>query len=438
MLGLCTGKPGASKSLNSLANIVSKNQGDRPIYYTNIRLLMLDYRVASSFSGWFYGNYLPKLKNKAAIKRLNKIIKRVHADDEFVTLSDVPWLESYFEAANPLETWLLWVRKLYTKKQLARMEEFISNMPAETLDISHLIQFNLHFIHFDNPRDWHLLPKGSIVLIDECQQFFPPRAVGAPVPLHISKFETHRHDGFDIYLITQDRMLLDSNVRRLVNNHVHYHNAFNSNRVTRYELSKSFDADDYHQVKTTQKSLIKRPTNFYGAYFSSELHTHKFKMPKVFYILIFLILLVAGSIYSFASSMLTSDTVAAAPKSAIPSPTSSSITSNKVSIKSSKSPLLNDNEKKYLTDYVSKTVDGVFITGSQYIKTSAGLDKYDYSFSKSTTDQIFDPYSVGFVVLPINQCLVRLTFNDFTTFITCDPFHKLEPLNNESSQLAAS
>lgn len=438
MLGLCTGKPGASKSLNSLASIVSKNEGDRPIYYTNIRLLMLDYRVASSFSGWFYGNYLHKLKNKAAIKRLNKIIKRVHADDEFVTLADVPWLESYFEATNPLETWLLWVRKLYTKKQLARMEEFISNMPVETLDISHLIQFNLHFIQFDNARDWHLLPKGSKILIDECQQFFPPRAVGAPVPVHIAKFETHRHDGFDIYLITQDRMLLDSNVRRLVNNHVHYHNAFNSNRVTRYEHSKSFDADDYHQVKTTQKSLIKRPTNFYGAYFSSELHTHKFKMPKIFYVFIFLVLLVSVSIYSFASTMLSTGEVKASLDSSGKSVALSEKVLDKVSIKPTSSPLLSDDEKKYLTDYVSKTIDGVFITGSQYVKTDSGTVRFDYSFSKVATDQIFDPLSLGFIVQPINQCLVRLTFNDFTTFITCDPFHKLESINNEQSQLAAS
>lgn len=301
MLQLCTGKPGASKSLNTLAFIVSQNNGDRPIYYHNVRLLMLDYRVASSFSGWFYGNYLLKLKNKGAIKRLNKVIKRVHADDEFVQLHHVPWLQSLFDASNPLDTWLYWVRKLYSKNQLEKMEEFISNMPSDSLTFESLIQFNLHFIHFDNALDWYKLPKTSIIFIDECQNYFPPRSAGSVVPPYISNFETHRHHGYDVYLVTQDRMLLDSNVRRLVNRHVHYHNPFGGDRVTRYEQSKSFDVDNYFDLQSSQRSFIKRPVNFYGSYFSSEMHTHKFKMPRFVYYFIILFVLLFICVYLFLS-----------------------------------------------------------------------------------------------------------------------------------------
>lgn len=115
MIVLRTGKPGASKTLNSFSDLVTQNDGTRPIYYHNVRLVMLDYDVASSFSGWFYGSYLPKLKNKGALKRIQRILKRVHADDEFLSLDHAPWLQSYFEAASPLEAWLTWVRKLYSK-----------------------------------------------------------------------------------------------------------------------------------------------------------------------------------------------------------------------------------------------------------------------------------------------------------------------------------
>jgi zona occludens toxin len=434
MLVLVTGKPGASKSLNTLASIVESNNADRPIFYTNVRLLMLDYQVASSFSGWFYGNYLLRLKNKPARKRLDKVIKRVHADDEFVKLSDVPWLESFFEASKPLDTWLYWVRKLYSKKQLSRMEEFISNMPTDALTFDHLAQFNLHFTHFVNARDWYTLPKTSIILIDECQQYFPPRPAGSTVPIHISKYETHRHDGFDVYLVTQDRMLLDSNVRKLVNRHIHFHNAFGGNRVTRYQQSKSFDVDNYFDLQSTQKSLIKRPTHFYGSYFSSEMHTHKFQLPKAFYVLIFLILMVGYLVYSFLTSSLFSG--AEVKKDVLPVAEISQA-SKRVSLVDVRSTLPSTEENKVLSDFVISTVDGVFISGSQYVKLDSGEVRYDYSFVKKESGEIFDPSSVGFVVHPVTDCLARLNFYDYTTFITCNPFHKFEPIQ-ENNELVAS
>ena len=46
-------------------------------------------------------------------------------------------------------------------------------------------------------------PPGSIIVIDECQDFFRPRASGSKVPPYIQAFETHRHTGVDFILITQ-------------------------------------------------------------------------------------------------------------------------------------------------------------------------------------------------------------------------------------------
>lgn len=435
MLELVTGKPGASKSLNTIAYLVGANNGSRPIFYNNIKLLMLDFEVASSFSGWFYGLYMYRLKDKQALKRIRKIINRVHDNGDLIQLDDVPWLEPYYNTANHLDTWLFWVKKLYSSKQTALLDEFLSNMPYDKIEFSHLEHFNLHFTYFANPKDWFNLPKQSIILIDECQQFFPPRPAGSTVPPHISKFETHRHDGYDIHLITQDRMLLDSNVRRLVNRHVHYHNAFNSNRVARYQNSKSFDVDDYHDVKNCQKSLIKRPTNFYGSYFSAELHTHKFKMPKAFYLFIFLVFVVCFSIYSFANTLFFDKTPSVAssnvPASNVDSP---AVPVSKVSLKPTSSTLLDETEKKMLTEFVSSSIKDVYIVGSQYVKKSNGLVHYDYSFFNPVTNEIFSPSSVGFVVSPITECLARLKFNDFTTFITCQPLIKINSETNPSER----
>lgn len=283
MLILRTGLPGASKTLNSLVDLVKSNDGTREHYYHNIRLVMLDYDVCNSFSGWFYGNYFPNLKSKSARIKLIKIMNRVHKDDEHISLSDVPWLESYYEAHNPLDTWLYWVRRLYSAKQVVRLNEFIDNSGgSDRVTFDKLKQFNLHFTYFDNPREWFKLPKGVIIFIDECQHYFPPRGVGAKVPQHISEFETHRHKGWDIHLVTQDPKLMDVNIRRLTGQHIHFHNAFGGDRVTRSTSSKCIDPNNYFDLQASQKALVKRDKTFYGSYFSAEIHTHKFKMPKIF------------------------------------------------------------------------------------------------------------------------------------------------------------
>lgn len=428
MLFLRTGLPGASKTLNSVADLVLGNDGTRPIYYTNIRLMMLDYKVASSFSGWFYGYYLNALKDKGALKRLNKIITRVHKDDEFVQLTDVPWLQSYFEAHNPLDTWLFWVNKLYSKKQLSRFNEFVSNMPVEQLDFNSLKQFNLHFTHFENAREWFLLPKTSIILIDECQQFFPPRAIGAKVPQHCSEFETHRHKGFDIHLITQDRMLLDNHVRKLTNKHIHYHNPFGGNRVSKLVGSQVFDQNNYFDKQALEKTIVKRPVLFYGSYFSAEMHTHKFKLPRVAIYAMILIVLFSIILYFIFTSPLVSSknhSTSTDVKSdlVVDEVSNSSQVVSKVPIVQ-KDSLIDDKQKKFLIDYVSTVLKEVFIDGTVSVYTSGSGYKYFYSFSNSNGD-IFDPTAVGFSVKPLGSCMAQLTLYDYTAFITCNPIRKV-------------
>ncbi|WP_264401212.1 hypothetical protein [Vibrio parahaemolyticus] len=62
MIYLRTGLPGASKTLNSLRELVISHDDTRPYFYTNIRLLMLDMAVVQSFSGWFYGWFFSTFK----------------------------------------------------------------------------------------------------------------------------------------------------------------------------------------------------------------------------------------------------------------------------------------------------------------------------------------------------------------------------------------
>lgn len=109
----------------------------------------------------------------------------------------------------------------------------------------------------DDPEKWYELPEGAIIVIDECQRVFRPRASSAAVPMHVEKFETHRHRGYDIFLITQHPMLLDGNVRRLSGQHFHCVRTFGMQRATIHEWQQvGYFCPSPKNVKLARKYLI--------------------------------------------------------------------------------------------------------------------------------------------------------------------------------------
>lgn len=135
-------------------------------------------------------------------------------------------------------------------------------------------------IPLDEPTRWMDCPPGSIVVIDEAQRIFRGRPPGAPVPEHVSALETHRHLGIDLVIITQDPMLVDAHVRRLVGEHFHYKRAFGFNASTQYRWQEcKNDPRDYHAKKEAEKSRRKFPKKIFSYYKSAEIHTVKRKIP---------------------------------------------------------------------------------------------------------------------------------------------------------------
>jgi zona occludens toxin len=298
MLFLRTGLPGASKTLNTLKEIIEEPAtAGRPIYYNNIKLLMLDIDVCSSFAGWFYGVYYKELPDDKK-KPVSKLLLKLHAEGQLASLQTFPHLQQIFESwlsfKGHITLWLSWVKKLYPANSRESLELYLASADPDQITIENLMQFNLHWNHFPQPTLWFELPRNSIIVVDECQQTFPPRPVGAKVPLHCSEFETHRHKGFDIHLVTQDAKLLDNHVRRLTGRHIHFFNPFASKRITRYQSDKVFDPDDFFAKKAASKSVPKRDSKFYGLYWSADVHTHKSTFPKW---LPFVALLPAFAIY---------------------------------------------------------------------------------------------------------------------------------------------
>lgn len=156
---------------------------------------------------------------------------------------------------------------------------------------------------FEDPLLWFELPENSIIVVDEAQGWFGARDVRRPMPKHFSEFETHRHKGFDVHLITQHGSFVDAHIRRLTGRHIYYWRLWNGNRVSRYEFEKYSDVDKVNDLKLGRKSIIKLDKNFFGVYKSAVTHNMKFRPPPLLYGFAALLVIIAVLSYIFANRL---------------------------------------------------------------------------------------------------------------------------------------
>jgi zona occludens toxin len=118
---------------------------------------------------------------------------------------------------------------------------------------------------------WQWCRPGDVIVVDEVQRYWRPRGMGTKVPEDIAKLETHRHYGVDFVLITQNPMLVDQNVRRLVGRHQHVRRLFGSARALIYDWDGC--QTDTSRLAGATRTLFAYPKDAYKLYKSSELHT---------------------------------------------------------------------------------------------------------------------------------------------------------------------
>lgn len=180
-----------------------------------------------------------------------------------------------------------------------------SNINGLTLDHSPLPKLDEWTREVENAQgtfEHHFtFPSGSIVVIDECQQFFRPRAAGSKVPPYISAFETHRHRGIDFILITQGSRLIDSNLRSLVKGGKHIFLKSSYVGRFRYEKSEVINEDDKSSYGLASKRKYVLPKDAFNLYKSAELHTKppRSKLPLAAYLVIGAVLI--GSVLAYRS-----------------------------------------------------------------------------------------------------------------------------------------
>jgi len=137
----------------------------------------------------------------------------------------------------------------------------------------------LDWERLDDPQKWHLVPPGSIVVIDECQRVLPTRGTSAAVPVWVEAFSTHRHKGVDVYLVTQDPMQFDHFVRRLVGVHWHCVRPFGLSYATIWQFEGVQRFEDWHARKNAVKRRFAFDAKAFGFYRSAEVHTHVRRLP---------------------------------------------------------------------------------------------------------------------------------------------------------------
>ncbi len=179
----------------------------------------------------------------------------------------------------------------YRKQELKEGRErnvYYYNINELTLDC---------WFEFDHPKTWFDLPDNSIVVIDECQKQdagFGAMSHMKQQPPCITELETHRHRGFDIFLITQGPHLINSRIKPLVNVHFHLR------RVHGWDKAKLYRSDgiianpeNKNNLKDLEVKWFKPDKDFYGVYSSATMHTVKKRLPKVFIyaFLVFIVLL---------------------------------------------------------------------------------------------------------------------------------------------------
>lgn len=168
-------------------------------------------------------------------------------------------------------------KTLFTISQLLKLSEDSPDRPIYYYNIPGL---TLDWFEITDPEKWHELPNGSIIVMDEAQKVFPKRGPqkGTP-PAHISEFETHRHSGFDVFLMTQDQMLIDFPVRIMVGRHFHVKRAYGVEKATIHQWEDLGDPKDFRSMQEARKIQFKYPKDLYGVYKSSDVHTVKNDVP---------------------------------------------------------------------------------------------------------------------------------------------------------------
>ncbi|SMB28111.1 Zonula occludens toxin family protein [Sterolibacterium denitrificans] len=167
-------------------------------------------------------------------------------------------------------------------------------------------------------------PDGSLIIIDEAQKIFRPRSASSKVPAHVSAFEKHRHKGLDFWLITQHPGLLDSNIRKLCDKHIHLRGHWAGRELL--EWSGVADPESKSDRASAVRLLYTLPKKAFSLYKSASVHVKQSRrLPLAVYVFlgfVALALFLGWKTYNRVSSAISGETQEIESSSSSVSPTS--------------------------------------------------------------------------------------------------------------------
>lgn len=305
------------------------------------------------------------------------------------TLYTIWHLKNYLEAEN----------KKNKKQGKQPREIYYHNIVGLTLDWKSI----------DDIKEWNSLPTGSIIVVDEAQTFFPPMQNGSVRPPFYTDFATHRHKGYDIFLITQNSGLIDFKVRSMVGEHIHLTRSMGISAATVYTFPtvQNTSNDWYKKADNVIKKQWKFPKEIFNYYKSAEVHTHKLKLPWFKFLLIGLaILFVVVMVFLLYSKLK--------PDNFVPEPTVQTFSNEGLEV-------LSKSSQKYTVDDLTPAIAGVPSSAPIYrsLFTVAAAPRVDgcslYRFGKNEQCTCNDQRG-NFVATPYAFCkaFVDNGFFDFT------------------------
>lgn len=173
------------------------------------------------------------------------------------------------------------------------------------------------WFEFEDPTKWHELPHNSIIVIDEAQTWFGTRDPRARPDMHITAFETMRHSGFEVHLITQDPRYIDVHARRLANEHIHYWRVMKSQSLIRFQSDTVIDrVEVMSSFKDADKTRIRLDKKYFDLYTSSNADHHFRFQPSKKLIMSLIVIIVALFLVFRVISRVNSEGETQAPSAA--------------------------------------------------------------------------------------------------------------------------
>jgi len=144
------------------------------------------------------------------------------------------------------------------------------------------------------------IPSDALVIMDEAQFIYRPLPAGSKVPDYIQWLETHRHQGVDLWFVTQSPKFIHTNCRELITTHRHIVTGILSRKS--YEWSEcNYDTKDKRGSAHKQSyKLNKKVFDYYTSAVTH--HAQKRDIPKLAYFLLpFAVLIIFSFIYLISS-----------------------------------------------------------------------------------------------------------------------------------------